>query len=153
MLSTMKITPALVALFLAGAAGGREEFPPAEAVFRYAIESGEHCLTVYWNVAPGYYLYKTRLGLASGTSGVALGEPQYPKGEIHHDEYLGDQEIYRDDFTLTARWQRRTQDIQEMKVELKLQGCADAGLCYPPMVWEAKIKLPQVSATTVSPKS
>lgn len=132
-------------VFLAAAAGAKDDFPPAKEVFRYAVESDGRQLTVYWNVLPGYYLYRSRLSLDSATPGIRIGKPKYPKGEIHHDDYFGNQEIYRDDFTVTVPLVRQNSTVVEMKLKLKLQGCADAGLCYPPTVWETKVKLPSKS--------
>jgi thioredoxin:protein disulfide reductase len=146
MLRIMKSAWLLLIPTLAMAGGGlfskKDEFPPPQDVFRYAVKSEGQRLTVYWNVASGYYLYKSRLGLESATPGVTVGKAQYPRGEIHHDEYLGDQEIYRDDFTVTAPITRTTSATNlKLKLNLKLQGCADAGLCYPPTVWTTNVSL------------
>lgn len=135
----------LGALFLVNVAGAKDDFPPPDQVFRYLVEAKGNCLTISWDVAPGYYLYKDRLGVESGTPGVTVGAPDYPKGETHHDEYFGEQEIYRDDFTVTAPLTEMKAGTHEITVKLKLQGCADAGLCYPPSTWETKV--------TVSPES
>ena len=106
------------------------------------MEAEGDCLKVHWNVAPGYYLYKSRMSLDSATPGVTLGPPAYPKGESHHDEYFGEQEIFRDDFVVTAPLIRSNPGNREMIVKLKWQGCADAGLCYPITTWEAESLAP-----------
>ena len=88
----------------------------------------------------GYYLYKKRLGLAAATPGVTVGESVYPKGEIHKDEYFGEQEVFRGTFKVTAPLTgAKAGDTVALK--LKWQGCADAGLCYPPSVWDATVKV------------
>lgn len=124
------------------ASSGKDEFLPPEKAFTYLLEWKGDALEVQWNVAPGYYLYKSRMGIESATPGVKIGAPAFPKGEIHHDEYFGDQEIFRDDFVVTAPMARKTSPIHEITVKLKWQGCADAGLCYPITTWEAKVPFP-----------
>ena len=84
------------------------------------------------------------MGLAAATPGVKVGEPVYPKGEIHKDEYFGEQEVFRGTFKVTAPLTgAKAGDTVAFK--LKWQGCADAGLCYPPSVWDATVKV--VAAT------
>ncbi len=63
---------------------------------------------MHWTLPPGYYAYKTRMSLESGTPGALLGVVRYPQGEIHKDEYFGAQEIFRGDFVVQrARHARR----------------------------------------------
>ena len=93
-------------------------------------------MTVEWKATPGYYLYKKRMGLAAATAGVTVGESVYPKGEIHKDEYFGEQEVFRGTFKVTAPLSG-AKPGDTVALKLKWQGCADAGLCYPPSVWDA----------------
>lgn len=139
--SISTLTAVYAVCLASGGAYTTEEFPPAEKVFRYSVQADDHGITVYWNVAPGFYLYKNRLGVASATPGVSIGEPRFPKGKLHKDEFFGDQEIYRDDFTVTAPLMRTDPKVGEITLKLKLQGCADAGLCYPPAVWDVKVRI------------
>ena len=125
----------------AAASSGQDEFLPPEKAFTYLVEMKGDRLEVQWNVAPGYYLYKSRLGIESATPGVTIGTPAFPKGEVHHDEYFGTQEVFRDDFVVSAPTMRNTGSLHELTVKLKWQGCADAGLCYPVTTWEAKVPL------------
>jgi thiol:disulfide interchange protein DsbD len=124
------------------ASSSQQEFLPPEKAFTYLIEWKGDALQVQWNVAPGYYLYKSRMGMESATPGVKIDTPIFPRGEIHHDDYFGDQEIFRDDFVVTAPTERKTRSIREITVKLKWQGCAEAGLCYPITTWEARVPLP-----------
>jgi thiol:disulfide interchange protein DsbD len=132
------LIPALLAF---SSAGAKDQFLPAEQAFSYLAESNGASVIVEWNVAPGYYLYKSRMGLASETTGVTLGEPRYPKGEVHHDKYFGAQEIFRDDFKVTVPVTRTDSTARELVLAVRLQGCADAGLCYPPEVRKVKVPL------------
>jgi thiol:disulfide interchange protein DsbD len=143
------IARAAVSLFLAAACTSRpasialadDDFLPPEKAFTYLVEAEGDCLTVQWNVAPGYYLYKSRMAIESATESVKVGSPRFPKGENHHDEYFGDQEVFRDDFIVRAPLERTDKTTDQATVKLKWQGCADAGLCYPVTVWEATVRL------------
>ena len=128
---------------LAGAqvfAIGEDEYLQPEDAFKYTATADEKNVTVEWTVTKGYYLYKKRMGLAAATPGVTVGDSAYPKGEIHKDEYFGEQEVFRGNFKVTAPLTgAKVGDTVALK--LKWQGCADAGLCYPPSVWDATVKV------------
>jgi thiol:disulfide interchange protein DsbD len=134
-------------LLLSGLAGastawaiGEDEFLDPAVAYKYTATADEHTVTVAWQAAKGYYLYKKRMGLSSATAGATLGEPVYPKGESHKDEFFGEQEVFRNNFTVTAPLSGvKAGDTLQLKI--KWQGCADAGLCYPPTAWDATIKV------------
>lgn len=145
----------LLGLFAAPAALaiGEEEYLEPEKAFQYTATADENTLTVEWRAAKGYYLYKKRMGLAIATSGVTVGESVYPKAEVHKDEFFGEQDVFRNNFKVTAPLKgARAGDTVDLKIQW--QGCADAGLCYPPTVWDAKVKVVSASgagAADVSP--
>ena len=119
----------------------------------------EQQVTVEWQATTGYYLYKKRMGLSAATAGVTVGESVYPKGEVHKDDYFGEQEVFRGTFKVTAPLTgAKAGDTVALK--LKWQGCADAGLCYPPSVWDATVKVrprrtpcPPTSCSPRAPRS
>ena len=132
----------LMSAVAAGLAWATEDFLPPEQAFRYEVRSDGTSLAVRWDVAEGYYLYKSRMGIASGSPGLTIGTPSFPRGELHTDDYFGEQEIFRGQFTVTAPLTRASGTSGDAIVQLKLQGCADAGLCYPPQTWDVKLSLP-----------
>ncbi|HRX89833.1 MAG TPA: protein-disulfide reductase DsbD [Steroidobacteraceae bacterium] len=123
------------------ATAAEDEFIPPEQAFRYSASTDGTTVTVAWSVATGYYLYQKRMGLATDAPGVSLGEPTYPAGEMHEDEYFGKQTVFRGDFTVTAPLAGAAPG-GVVPLELRLQGCADAGLCYPPTTWRTSVTLP-----------
>jgi thiol:disulfide interchange protein DsbD len=128
---------------------GEDEFLPPEQAFKYTATAEEGQVTIEWQATPGYYLYKKRMGLSAATPGVTVGESVYPKGETHHDEYFGEQEVFRGNFKVTAPLAgAKAGDTVALK--LKWQGCADAGLCYPPSVWDASVKVAAAAPTTTT---
>ena len=141
-----------VALLLASftaPARAEDEYLQPEQAFLYKLSADESGVTVEWTAAKGYYLYKKRLGLAAATPGVTVGESVYPKGEIHKDEYFGEQEVFRGTFKVSAPLTgAKAGDTVALK--LKWQGCADAGLCYPPSVWDATVTVASASAAAAA---
>src|ERR1700733_5235474 len=72
-----------------------ERFLPPEQVFRYTVAAEGDGVAVHWMLPSGYYAYKSRMSLESGTPAAVLGPARYPRAEIHKDEYFGAQEIFR----------------------------------------------------------
>src|SRR6185295_8872300 len=131
---------ALAAGSSAALAIGEDEFLPPEQAFRYTASADESQVTIEWQATKGYYLYKKRMGLSAATPGVTLGESVYPKGEVHKDDYFGEQEVFRGTFKVTAPL-TGAKPGDTVALKLKWQGCADAGLCYPPSTWDANVKV------------
>jgi len=133
-------------LLLAGVwavpAGAADDFLPPQQAYRYATRVEGDQLIVTWTIEKGYYLYKKKMGMASSLPTVQLGEPAWPKGENHSDEYFGEQEIYRGTVEVPVALSIPGERPAKLPLELKLQGCADAGLCYPPQKWKTEVVLP-----------
>jgi thiol:disulfide interchange protein DsbD len=141
----------LIALIALGAphAGRAAEpdFLRPEQAFQYRVSSDGHELVVHWNIAKGYYVYLKRMGVESGATWAQLGTATYPTGEIHKDEYFGEQTVFRNAFDMHVPITLSAGAQATLPVVLKVQGCADAGLCYPPQRWTASVALPPVAAT------
>jgi thiol:disulfide interchange protein DsbD len=151
---TLKAMPRLlfgIACLLAAAlARAQDDEPlPPQQVFPYTVRADEQNVYLQFAVLDGYYLYRHRFGFASGTEGVTLRVPRFPKGEVHSDQYFGEQEIYRGKFEIAVPYQRAG-EVDALKLDFKLQGCADRGLCYLPQNWTADVSLPKASARTAA---
>ena len=134
---------ALLACFtLLQSASAKDDFlPPAEA-YRYSTRVEGDRVIVAWTIQSGYYLYKKKMGVVSDDTNVTIAEPLWPKGEDHTDEYFGTQEIYRGRIEVPVPFKVSGARPAKLAIELRLQGCADAGLCYPPEVRKVKVALP-----------
>lgn len=135
---------------LAPVASAKDEFLPPEQAYRYSARVAGDQLIVSWQIEKGYYLYKKKMGVASAMSSVQLGQPAWPKGEAHSDEYFGEQEIYRGKVDVAVPLSVPGPRPSQLAVELKLQGCADAGLCYPPLTWKTQVALPPAASAQAS---
>lgn len=91
---------------------------------------GDGTLSARWQMPPGYYLYGHRFGAkAVDESQVTLGEPVMPPGKDKYDEYEeAVVEVYYD----SAEMSVPVSGTGVVEVRIQYQGCADAGLCYPP---------------------
>ena len=103
------------------------KFLPQEQAFIFSFSQQQDRVIIRWRITDGYYLYKEKFELTSPTS--AISDIQLPKGENHYDEYFGEQEVYRDEVEFSFSVADKSKDHE---ITLAYQGCADAGLCYPP---------------------
>jgi thiol:disulfide interchange protein DsbD len=129
-------------------ARSEESILPPQDAYPYKVSVADGGLVVRYNIVDGYYLYRDRLGFESATPGVTLGPPSLPVGEDHEDDYFGKQVIYRGTakIGLAVKFEGAPRDFE---LRLKLQGCADAGLCYPPQKWTTLVKWPAGAAAAV----
>jgi thiol:disulfide interchange protein DsbD len=129
-------------LFLSsGASAQQDEFLKPQEAFRYAIADTGTTFEIDFVIEDGYYLYKSKLSFSSKSDGMQLGSYQLPKGLDHEDQYFGKQEVYRDRFFVSLPYTVSGERPSTATLELKLQGCADQGLCYVPQTWTAAVPL------------
>ena len=96
------------------------------------VERNGQQLRVYWEIAPGHYLYRERLIFAAVEPvGATLMSPKLPQGEKHHDEHFGDVHIYRN-AGAAATFRLSGKNPTPTRIKISYQGCADIGICYPP---------------------
>ncbi|HEV2268781.1 MAG TPA: protein-disulfide reductase DsbD [Steroidobacteraceae bacterium] len=119
------------------------KFLPADQVFRVgATAAGAGAIRLDWWIRDGYYLYRSRLKVAAG-NGVTLGALTLPAGQIKMDPYFGREEIYRNAVSGTVAVQGATgAGARSLSLQVTYQGCADAGLCYPPITKTLAVALP-----------
>ncbi|MEH6565018.1 MAG: protein-disulfide reductase DsbD [Halopseudomonas sp.] len=109
------------------------DFLPVHQAFRPGVlEADARQITVIFDIAPGYYLYRHRLHFSLQGAQDQVLTAQLPEGKHKTDEYFGDVEVYYNQLQVTL-------DISELpagagSLAVGFQGCADAGLCYPPEV-------------------
>ncbi len=136
----------LAALSLLGAvraALADDDFLAPQQAFEYAVQADAHAIVVSYNIRSGYYLYRQRMSFTTTSAGVALASPEFPKGLPHKDDYFGEQEIYRGAFAVRLPYVATGKSPPAaLDLVLKLQGCADKGLCYPPQSWPVHVTLP-----------
>ena len=63
---------------------------------------------------------------------MTLGKTDFPPGITKTDEYFGEQVIYHDELVARVPLARAAGGAQPLALAVTYQGCAEAGLCYPP---------------------
>lgn len=113
---------------------GQPKFLPPDQVFHVAATpAATGAIRLDWWIRDGYYLYRSRLKVSAG-EGVKLGALQLPTGKIKIDPYFGREEIYRNAVSGTVAVQgAAAARAGSLPLQVTYQGCADAGLCYPPI--------------------
>ncbi|WP_374626253.1 protein-disulfide reductase DsbD [Pandoraea sp.] len=128
---------AVVLSLLAGHARAADDFLDPDAAFKVSKTEQPGEVVLHFDVAKGYYLYRERFAFAPDNPGVTLGTPVFPKGEVKHDETFGkDMEVYHEpiDVRVPVSGARAP-----FTLNVTMQGCAEKGLCYPPMDKPLKI--------------
>jgi thiol:disulfide interchange protein DsbD len=99
-------------------------------------------IEVHWRIAEGYYLYRHRTDVQVQAGGYKAGRLQLPDGKAYVDEFFGDVETYRGQLVATLPG-TAAPGAGPVTLEVKYQGCADAGICYPPQTRTLRVNLPR----------
>jgi len=108
-----------------------QEFLKVEQAYQVEPLLNQDSMDFAWTIHPGYYLYQHQFKVEaqnnSGSEKIAL---KFAQGKKKFDEFFNKELIVYYDAT------RVTASVPQLSApyELKIssQGCADAGLCYPP---------------------
>jgi thiol:disulfide interchange protein DsbD len=104
-----------------------------EIAFRFSASlTSNNSLEVHFRIADGYYMYRDAYRFSVQPDSIALGEPQFPPGQWHVDEFLGRSEVYRNEVTIRLPIQTALRSRQAIRLVTVSQGCADIGVCYLP---------------------
>ena len=132
------------AVLAAGRASSNDsEFLSPEVAFRLAVvPDGPDRARLIWQLADGYYLYRSRIKVATTSDRAQLGALAMPTGHVKQDDYFGKQEVYHHELTATLPVARSGGAAFDLPLSVTYQGCADAGLCYPPITKTFNVSLP-----------
>lgn len=108
----------------------QDNFLPVMEAFQPSAWHDGNTLFIGVDITDGYYLYRHQFAVTSQTDGVTLGEPSLPPGLFTTDEFMGDVYVFRDQVVFETPLEATYSG--PLSVALTFQGCADAGLCYPP---------------------
>ena len=124
----------------AWAVSEKDLLPVDEAFALSATATERDQIRVQWKIAPGYYLYRHRTSVKTDPAFNA-GALQLPRGDAHHDDFFGEVETYRQQLVGTLPGKPGSA-VSTVSVEVRFQGCADAGVCYPPQKRVLQVRLP-----------
>ena len=134
---------------LAGS-GATDGFLKPDKAFVLTVESDSaDRIALRWQIAKDYYLYRDKVAVTTTSPDAELGTPVLPPGKTKHDEYFGEQVVYYDELVANVPLSRRA-GLTELPLEVTYQGCAEAGLCYPPIRKQITVALLPVVAASDS---
>jgi len=130
---------------ISAAAADGELLPPEQA-FRFSARAlNDRTLEARFAIADGYYLYRDKFKFAVTQDGAVLGAPELPAGKIKTDEFFGKMETYRGTVIVKLPLSGAAAG-QTVVLAADSQGCADIGVCYPPMRQMLTLALPALGA-------
>ncbi|MFT6539902.1 MAG: protein-disulfide reductase DsbD [Thalassolituus sp.] len=110
------------------------EFLPVEQAFPVTTNASPGVVSAEWQSVDGYYLYQHRIYLKQNKQ--RIDPVSWSKdGKEKYDEAFGDIIAYYGDLTVTFD----TRELTPGAATLHYQGCADAGLCYPPQTLAVEV--------------
>ncbi|MFT7406085.1 MAG: thiol:disulfide interchange protein [Zhongshania sp.] len=122
------------------------QFLPVEQAYQSQLLWNKGNLLLSWTAADGYYLYKERFAInATIDSKAAAITSEFETGKLKQDPNFGETEVYYHSTTITLS------DLPTTMFTLSVtsQGCADAGLCYPPQTQHYQIDPQQQNVVAV----
>jgi thiol:disulfide interchange protein DsbD len=119
------------------------QFLKVDEAFQFDFFQRGDQVTLSWKIADGYYLYKKQFKTV--VKQAELGMPAFPIAEQVEDEFFGLSDVFRGQLDITYPI---VSSVQDGIVKIRYQGCADAGLCYPPTTKE--VYLNQVGNASVA---
>ncbi|KDC55430.1 protein-disulfide reductase DsbD [Pseudoalteromonas sp. S3431] len=107
----------------------QQTFLPVDQAFMFDFDQQGSTLFVGWDIAPDYYLYKKKIEIIAKGANIQVGDSG--RGEIIEDEFFGKTEVFFNSASVISKLSNVTEGAV---VKVRYQGCAKAGLCYPPEV-------------------
>jgi thioredoxin:protein disulfide reductase len=140
----------LVTVGKAGSTG--EDFLTAEQAFQVdAVAVAPDRIEVNFHVAKGTYLYREKIHFAvAGDQPASLGAADIPPGDRKVDD-LGEHQVFHQDVTAKLPVSRGSKSAFTLPVKVSWQGCADAGICYPPATRILNVSMPEATAVSALP--
>ncbi|MCQ9329352.1 protein-disulfide reductase DsbD [Pelistega suis] len=130
------------AVLLAQPSFAQDDFLDPEKAFTLSAQVDDsQTLHIDFSIAPDYYMYRERFELkAIATDNthrtIPIEQAQLSNGVVKYDPTFDkDMEVYHHQALLTLPLNKLDSHGQAFTLEVTAQGCADAGLCYPPMFY------------------
>jgi thiol:disulfide interchange protein DsbD len=141
----------LFAALLPLSAWAAEQFLDPVAAFGLSARAidAQH-IELHFDVAPGYHLYRDKLQVQAQPAGIALGALEVPRGQVQFDPtFQKDVELFKEPMVMVVPLLQAP--TSPFKLVVGNQGCADKGLCYPPMERAIKVEPGGSNGLTLTP--
>nr|WP_244816007.1 protein-disulfide reductase DsbD [Caballeronia sp. Lep1P3] len=127
-----------MACVMGGTARAADDFLDPGVAFKFSASEQPGEVDVRYKIADGYYMYRERFAFAVKSGGATIGAAQLPAGKVHFDQTFNkDVETYRGELLIRIPV---AQASGPFELAVTSQGCADQGICYPPMERTYRVK-------------
>ena len=147
-----KLFAGLAVLFLSSGialAQSADDLLPVEQAFALSAKVSEPGkIALHWEIAPEYYLYRSRIKAKATQPGLTLAALELPPGERKNDEFLGDVEVYHHVLDATLPYALTDASSRTIALTVTVQGCheTDPKICYPPHPTKVLLDVPAGAA-------
>lgn len=112
--------------------GQGNDFLPVDEALPFSFTTDAGAVVLAWDITPGHYLYRERVSITANNPDVGLGEPAFSApGTVTEDEFFGKTTVFFDPIEARVPISLPA-GVREAELQVTYQGCAKAGLCYPP---------------------
>ena len=143
----------LLSLCFGTLAQAQEFLDPAVAFKPSARALDGQTIEVSYDIAKGYYLYRDKFRVVIDGDAATAGTHAMPKGKEKDDDNFGKVEVYYKGVTFRVPVERNASGALPLTLKLTSQGCADAGVCYPPQTQNVMLTLPDPTTTPATTPS
>lgn len=119
--------------WMRGVESNGNDFLAPDVAFRVSAWADADNMHLRWVIAEGYYLYRHRIEVQAESPDLIVSAPVLPRGQMRADPYFGTQEVYFQQLEASAAYSRSDAGAHPLQIKVIYQGCALAGLCYPPI--------------------
>ena len=143
---------ALIVVTVAPVGAQQPKLLEPERAFAFSVQAvDENTVEARFAIANGYYLYREKLKFSVEPVALAAA-PALPAGKMKHDEFFGNVETYRGAVVVRLPL-KGASPSSSVTIKAESQGCADAGVCYPPQLQKVTVSLPARGAGPGEPVS
>lgn len=128
---------------------GSDEFLKVTEAYVLSVDAAPQSLTLHWDIAPDYYLYKDNFRVKAFSAGQEVPlDLSYQQGKVKYDEYFEkDLEVFYEQTDVKVAVPA---EVETLELAITSQGCADAGLCYPPYTEYYEVDLSNGQAAPIA---
>ena len=120
-----------------------------DKAFAFSSEDPEEeSIRLDWQIADEHYLYRNKFKFKLlDEKNLSIGTPDLPAGDMKEDQFFGTLEVYHGNQSINLPLRRTSNDAASGTLRVMYQGCAERGICYPPISKKVSISLPAVIAS------
>lgn len=131
----------VIAAWAPAAVGTETRLLAPERAFAFSVQAlDDKTIEARFAIADGYYLYRDKLAFSVEPAAL-VAAPSLPPGKIKDDEFFGRVATYRGRLAVKLSLDKPAPG-QSITVQAQSQGCADAGVCYPPQLQNITVAMP-----------